>query len=797
MSAFDSISCCATSSSVKAISTQECFLQTVRLYFPRNTTVKFELYNYINIFFSSNKASISGNDIFGGLLDRCQINAFAEVRNFKLDRKFNGIAYLKTIVQFQMGVNYIEVAHHQLLSINVTRDHFKDLISSEPVQLCFCKGDTYDCTYQWPTILVRRGEAFSVRAVTVDQVENPVNGTVMAAVLSNGARLRVYQTRQIVKRVCENFTYNVFSTEPSAILELFPDGPCENVGISSKMLNITFLPCQCPAGLQPTPFSNECKCGCDLSIKPYVSSCQLDQYEIIVVRRSERAWINYIIDKDFGGFQIQVCPYDYCVDEPVNLSISLPLNVDKQCAYNRTGIMCGECEEGLSLVFGSSRCVQCSNNYLALLIAFAVAGVALVVFILMLNLTVAIGTTHGLLLYANIVAANSPVFLPPNTATLGIFVSWINLDLGIETCFYDGMESSAKVLLQLVFPIYIYLLATIIIIVSHYWGWFAGLIGRKNPVATLCTLFLLSYSKLLRTIVVILQFTRLSYPNGSDIILWTFNPNIPQFISSRTPFFLVAIIIIVLGGVYTILLFFGQWSRRIGRKTCSKLFRSDHYNAFMDAYHAPFVFKHRYWIGILLFTRIIHHFLSSILDESIHPLIVSCLMLVLLIIKIWIGEVYKNWLINFFETLFLMNLLLFSVSTYYVSNTNGDQVALANFSVGIAFAAFSGIVLFHAYKYIFKNLRVYVTVISSLKRCLKSFKAKLIRNASTEVALELNSNPSTLHTHLLREPLLDDVGSLSAQDHALHAVPSAASPSPRPVTCTVVRISRCEGSGED
>ena len=223
----------------------------------------------------------------------------------------------------------------------------------------------------------------------------------------------------------------------------------------------------------------------------------------------------------------------------------------------------------------------------------------------------------------------------------------------------------------------------------------------------------------------------------------------------------------------------------------------------MDAYHAPFVFKHRYWIGILLFTRIIHHFLSSILDESIHPLIVSCLMCVLLIIKIWIGEVYKNWLISFFETSFLINLLLFSVSTYYVSNTNGDQGALANFSVGIAFVAFSGIVLFHTYKYILKNLRGYATMILSLKTCLQRFKAKLTgrngttENASNEVVLELNSNPSTLHTHLLREPLLDDVGSLSAQDRALHAVPSAASPSPHPVTCTVVSINRCEGSDED
>ena len=351
--------------------------------------------------------------------------------------------------------------------------------------------------------------------------------------------------------------------KPILTFQLYPDGPCDDNGISSKRLNVTFLPCNCPNGLQPAPLDNECRCECDTFVSIYASSCQQYNNSITVVRQTAENWIQYEFAENVPGFLLTSCPYDYCVDEPVNLSISLPLNVDKQCAYNRTGIMCGECVEGLSLVFGSSRCVQCSNSYLALLIAFAVAGVALVVFILLLNLTVAIGTIHGLILYANIVAANSAVFLPSDSG-LRFFISWINLDLGIETCFYDGMDSYAKVLLQLVFPTYIILLSILIIIVSNYWGWFAKLIGgRKNPVATLCTLFLLSYSKLLRTTIASLQFTTLTYPDGSSDILWLYDPNIPYFTPSRVPFFIISFIIIALGTVYTILLLFGQWIRKI------------------------------------------------------------------------------------------------------------------------------------------------------------------------------------------------------------------------------------------
>ncbi len=90
-------------------------------------------------------------------------------------------------------------------------------------------------------------------------------------------------------------------------------------------------------------------------------------------------------------------------------------------------------------MLGSSQCRECTNSFISLLIPFAMAGIALVAFIMVLNMTIAIGTINGLFLYANIVFANRPLLLPPRTSKfLTIFISWLNLDLGIETCFYDG-----------------------------------------------------------------------------------------------------------------------------------------------------------------------------------------------------------------------------------------------------------------------------------------------------------------------------------------------------------------------
>ena len=62
-----------------------------------------------------------------------------------------------------------------------------------------------------------------------------------------------------------------------------------------------------------------------------------------------------------------------------------------------------------------------------------------------------------LIFYANIVSINDSVFLVNDNVfkPLRVFISFTNLDLGIETCFYNGMDSYAKMWLQLFFPSYL------------------------------------------------------------------------------------------------------------------------------------------------------------------------------------------------------------------------------------------------------------------------------------------------------------------------------------------------------
>ena len=97
----------------------------------------------------------------------------------------------------------------------------------------------------------------------------------------------------------------------------------------------------------------------------------------------------------------------------------------------------------------SSLCIPCSEAWsrdiVAILISFFASGILLVVSILVLNLTVAVGTLNGLIFYANIISTNTSIFLPTaNLKFLSVFLSWLNLEVGFDVCFYDGMNNYWK-----------------------------------------------------------------------------------------------------------------------------------------------------------------------------------------------------------------------------------------------------------------------------------------------------------------------------------------------------------------
>jgi len=107
---------------------------------------------------------------------------------------------------------------------------------------------------------------------------------------------------------------------------------------------------------------------------------------------------------------------------------------------------------------------------LFLVALIAIAGFVLVLLFFILNLTVTDGTINTFILYVNVISTNTPVFFPQldKFTPVYTFISVANFDLGIQTCFHDGMDDYVKMWLQLAFPFYLIFIATSLITTNRY-----------------------------------------------------------------------------------------------------------------------------------------------------------------------------------------------------------------------------------------------------------------------------------------------------------------------------------------
>ena len=210
--------------------------------------------------------------------------------------------------------------------------------------------------------------------------------------------------------------------------------------------------------------------------------------------------------------------------------------------------------------------------------------------------------------------ANKSILLPfQNTNFITVFISWLNLELGIDTCYFPGMDTYTKTWLQLAFPAYVILLVVLVIVISSYSSKFSNLIGKKDPVATLAMLVLLSYAKLLEVCFKSLSVGTLEYPDkDSNQILWLPDATVNFLSGKHIPLFIASVLILLVGLVYTVLLISWQWLLYLPRWRIFRWSRNPKIHTFIEAYHTPYTPKHRYWTGLLLIVCIVLYLVAAV-----------------------------------------------------------------------------------------------------------------------------------------------------------------------------------------
>ena len=344
--------------------------------------------------------------------------------------------------------------------------------------------------------------------------------------------------------------------------------------------------------------------------------------------------------------------------------------------------------------------------WLLLIVPFALAGLLLVLLVHLLNLTVTVGTICGLIFYANVLQDYSIIILssypiPVLTPILCVFLSWLNLDLGISTCFYEGMDAFGTTMLLFVFPIYIWLISAVIIFLSNRYICFTRAVG-ENSLKILSTLFLLSYSKMIRVTIGVFNFkTILIYINNSTTMLtsmrWAMDGNIPYFNPRRH------LVAFVIATVFACLLL----PFAISLLCISRLFSLSNYCAafswidklkpFFDTYTGPFKDKTRFWTGLLLLVRV---FLLVVRVLDFHYDVIPYYIIIFICLSLSLtmaafGGVYKMHCLNLLEHFFIWNMAIIFLVHTYIGGVEINRSVLCHTLVSSVFIVFLGIITYH------------------------------------------------------------------------------------------------------
>ena len=662
-------------------------------------------WHHLTLTSQNNSADISGNFLHGGLLDRCQLE---DINNI-----------------FDYFFRIQKVTHE---------------VSSEPYQLCFCEKERWSNCMEPKSVEIYPGQKFHVSLIALDQTKTSVTTEITA--VSATSRLNSDQSSQILKPECSKLSYNLYSSNDTAQLILYPDGPCRDTGLARAVVNVMFKPC--PDGFMK---SGE-NCVCENILNEYNASCSINDNATISRQAGSEFWVRGLYENGTyqGLIHYKTCPRDYCKTGEVTISLENP---DTQCDLSRSGLLCGECATNHSLMLGSSRCHVCPNTYLALLLPFAAAGIALVFFLSFLRLTVATGMINSVILYANFVQINRSIFLPTDSTRniLTVFIAWMNLDLGFETCFYDGMTAYAQTWLQFAFPLYVWMLMGLIIVTCRYSVTLSKLIGH-NPIAVLATLLLMSYNKVLKIMIDVYSFARLDYPQHNTRLVWLKDANVLFLGSKHLPLTVVTSLVLVFIFLpYTLLLLLGYklygFSDRKGLRWLNRL------KPLLDSYYAPYNTLTRYWTGFLLFVRCVLYSVFSLGDT--HKSLVSIIITITALVGVvWISsKVYTSRIANTVEVSVYLNLIILSA----VSSNNMVSAKLFNTLVALVFVTMLGIIIYHFHLLYIAQSAMW----TKMKDWMKHIISKPHTNPppDTEVTSTPHNVPSTSVIEL-REPLLDN-----------------------------------------
>ena len=211
--------------------------------------------------------------------------------------------------------------------------------------------------------------------------------------------------------------------------------------------------------------------------------------------------------------------------------------------------------------------------------------------------------------------------------------------------------------------------------------------SRSLPV--LATLFLLSYTGILRTVLTVLfSYSTITHlPSGHQQVVWSIDESVPLFGIKFTILFVTCLLLFLLLLPFNFTLLFSRYLSRF--RIINK------FKPLLDAFHGSYKDKHYNWVAVNIILR--SWFLALYGFASKLRLLLATTTLIIFANFHGYIRPNKNKVVNIQELLLLLNLTILYAVSYYCSGSVFSLVT--NIMISLALVQFLTIVLYHFLAY--------------------------------------------------------------------------------------------------
>ena len=633
---------------------------------------------------------------------------------------------------------------NNILNRTFSYDVRKD--ATVPYEICLCRPNTPNNRLLWncnqtSSLLVYHGQKVQLLVTLLGDFRKIIN-TYPEVVVTNVDEDDSKLSTRV--RVCTSvYSQSMGKPNETHVLRLQTTHDVFKEYTLNRYVKVHILPC--PPGM--IDVGTTCSCNALLNYTDFV--CNITNYVGYKTNAPNR-WIGHNNDRDNNTVIITTyCPPYFCNSYLTEHGVTLDnLADDVQCENNRGGIMCSQCLDGKSAVFGSFKCHFCSYGWLALIPLFALAGIVIVVILFTFNLTVLQGTINGIVLYVNLLSLMEDFLEKFAVRPLLVPLALINFDLGFTLCFFHGMDEFTKAFLLFAFPIFLFtiLVAIVIAAVKCNLKIFRVPFIANRSVPVLGTIMLLTYTDLASAVITALRFTKIyDVTSGNYRTVWLYQPELEYFRGQHIRLAVVALLVSVVYLIpFTLTMLLGDWLRRHIRKLW--------FSHFMDVLHGAFKWPMGFFFGLRLLVRIILITVSiSVSSTEDFSLSIATTVIILRVLQqilqpfksteqhemylprhlvrkiparfVKLIHLVKKLQPSLLDRLFLENILVLTIVMLLTSKT--DHVIfpkiIVNVFLTIAIIQITAIIIYHGYKFF--------PVPKKVKKCFKKCRKCLAKRA--------------------------------------------------------------------